>query len=125
MPQIGVISEPAYVVGMARIGSGDSSAIALPRPVVEPPPIATAQSAPTRAASSRAARATSIGTCITARANTPAHRSPSRFATSSACAACSGVASTSARLRAEPLDLARQLVESAPAPNTTRPGSWL
>src|SRR5258706_526833 len=31
---------------MAMIGRPESSAIALPRPVVDPPPIATAQSAP-------------------------------------------------------------------------------
>ena len=35
---------------MARIGRPESSAIALPRPVVEPPPMATAQSAPSRRA---------------------------------------------------------------------------
>ena len=60
--KIGVISEPAYVVGTARIGSTDSSAIALPSPIVDPPPIATQQSASSPPAISRAACATSIGT---------------------------------------------------------------
>ena len=54
MPKIGVISEPAYVVGIASIGRPDSSAIALPSPVVDPPPIATAQSAPNRLATTLA-----------------------------------------------------------------------
>ena len=40
-PQIGVISDPAYVVGTARIGNRRSRTTALPRPVAEPPPMVT------------------------------------------------------------------------------------
>ncbi len=93
---------------MARIGSPESSAIALPRPVVEPPPMATAQSASSRRATSRASRAVSIGTCITARSNTPAAWSPSRAAMRSAVAAARAWTAP-ARARAERLDLARQM----------------
>ncbi len=53
---------------MAMMGSLVSTAIALARPMVEPPPIATMQSAAMRRAISRAARAVSTGTCITASA---------------------------------------------------------
>ncbi len=93
--------------------------MALPSPVVEPPPTATAQSASSRRASSRASRATSIGTCITARANTPALLAPSMPATRSAVAACSGVVSTSAR-RAPRRSTSSGSRLSAPWPNKTR-----
>ena len=48
---------------------------------------------------SLASRAVSIGTCITARSNTPAARAPSKLATISAELRCSGVDKTSARLK--------------------------
>ena len=44
-PQMGVASEPEYVVGTARIGSRCSNAMAFASPMVEPPPMATQQSA--------------------------------------------------------------------------------
>jgi len=44
-PHTGVISEPEKVVGTARIGSPQSSAMALASPIVEPPPMAMQQSA--------------------------------------------------------------------------------
>ena len=47
MPQMVVISEPEYVVGTASTGSAELSAIALPKPMVEPPPMAMQQSAST------------------------------------------------------------------------------
>ncbi len=56
MPQMVVISEPEYVVGTATIGSPVVSAIALAKPMVEPPPTGTQQSA----CSSRARRAGSL-----------------------------------------------------------------
>src|SRR5258706_1014476 len=101
------------------MGSRESSAIALPRPVVEPPPIATAQSAPTRRASSRASRADSIGTCITAFGKTPAARAPSIAATRSAESTCSGVDRISARL-APRRSISRSRYFRLPAPKTTR-----
>ncbi len=104
---------------MARIGSPDWSAMALPRPMVEPPPMATAQSAPQRAASSRASRAVSIGTCITALGNRPAARSPSSSATRRALSTCSGVLSTSARF-APRRSISPGSSRSAPGPKTTR-----
>src|SRR5436309_11621887 len=71
-PQMLVISEPEYVVGTARIGKPEVSAIALPRPMVEPPPTTTQQSALTDFARSLASLASSSGVCITALSNTPA-----------------------------------------------------
>jgi hypothetical protein len=61
-PQIGVISEPAYVVGTATIGSRAVSATAFASPTAEPPPIATRQSASLSAAWRLACSATSTGT---------------------------------------------------------------
>src|SRR5690349_12957008 len=55
MPQMVVISEPEYVVGTATTGSAELSAIALPKPMVEPPPTAMQQSASTDFAIARAA----------------------------------------------------------------------
>jgi hypothetical protein len=95
--------------------------MALPRPVVEPPPTATAQSAPSWRATSRASRAVSIGTCITARSKIPAALSPSICAMRSADARCSGVDSTSAR-RAPSASISLPSCEREPGPNTTRPG---
>jgi hypothetical protein len=40
-----VISDPAYVVGTATIGSSCSSATALASPIVDPPPMASSASA--------------------------------------------------------------------------------
>ena len=53
---------------MARMGSADSNAIAFPRPVVEPPPIAIAHHLRAAAVQRREPpRPFLIGTCITAR----------------------------------------------------------
>ena len=101
------------MVGTARIGSDDVSAIALPRPVVDPPPIATAQSAPTYAAYSRASRAVSTGTCITAFANTPAAREPNRSASASACSRCCGVDEHDSAPGPQQIDLALEMVDAA------------
>ena len=106
---------------MATIGSPESSAMALPSPVVEPPPMATAQSAPRARATSRASRAVSIGTCIAAFAKTPAERSPRSADTRSADADCSGVDSTSAR-RAPSRSISGPNCASEPAPKITRAG---
>ncbi len=95
--------------------------MALPSPVVEPPPIATAQSTPSCLASSRASRPVSNGTCITARSNTPTARAPSTPATISAEARCSGVDGTRARLQPS-ASISRISCASAPAPGMTRAG---
>ena len=114
--------EDAVIPGLAaRIGSTDSSAMALPSPIVEPPPIATQQSAPSSPAISRAACATSTGTCITACAQMPAARSPRIAATRSASGRCSGVDKMSAR-RAPSVDSSSGSLSSAPHSNTTREG---
>ena len=80
-----VISEPEYVVGTAITGNEEVSAIALPKPMVEPPPIVTQQSALTDFAISRAASTAFTGVCITAWSNVPATSSP--FATARTIAA--------------------------------------
>src|SRR3954468_13584810 len=77
-PQIVVISEPEYVVGTATTGRPDVSAIALPNPIVEPPPTATQQSAFSDAARARALLATSTGVCMTTSSKTPHTASPRR-----------------------------------------------
>ena len=41
IPQIGVISDPAYVVGIATIGREVFKAIAFARPMEDPPPTGT------------------------------------------------------------------------------------
>src|ERR1700689_425154 len=56
---------------MAMIGRPLSSAMALPSPMVEPPPMATQQSASRFLAAALASRAVSIGTCITAPGKIP------------------------------------------------------
>src|SRR5579883_2656336 len=101
-----------------------SSAIALPSPVVEPPPIATAQSPPSRLASARAARAVSIGTCITASAKMPAARSPRRPVASSARSRCSGKESTIA-FPAPSRATSSASRSKLPTPKITREGSWV
>ena len=107
---------------MAMIGIGASSAIALPRPMVEPPPMATAQSAPSSAASARALRALSIGTCISAPSWMPARLEPSSSPTFSAWARCGGVQRTSARV--DPIASTSSRIEASfPDPKTTREGS--
>ena len=85
--------------------------------------MATAQSAPSWRATSRASRAVSIGTCITARSKMPAARAPSNWATCSAEARCSGVLSTSARA-APSASISRGSWASEPAPKTTRDGRF-
>ncbi|CAB4759102.1 unannotated protein [freshwater metagenome] len=72
-----VISEPAYVVGTARIGSPVSSATAFAMPVDDPPPSAMITSTPHSLASAIACCATGTGTCITTSVNRATMRSPS------------------------------------------------
>ncbi len=98
--------------------------MALPRPVVEPPPMATAQSALAALAASRARRAVSIGTCIAAPSNTPTARSPSSAAARSASARWPGVLSTSTRVAPSRATSSGRRA-SVPAPKTTRvAGAW-
>src|SRR2546427_2006174 len=123
-PQIGVISDPAYVVGMATIGMGRSSATALPRPVAEPPPTVTTVSASPSRASLLAASASAIGTCGRTSEIVPTMRSPSRAP--SWCAHCRPERSAMSMIRCPP----RRSISSgtrakAPSPNTTRPGRAL
>ena len=94
--------------------------MALPRPVVEPPPTATAQSASSRRASSRA-RARGLDRHVHHRARK--HASGARANIAATCSAldrCSGVDSTSARFSAEPLDLGRQLRQRTSAEHHAR-----
>ncbi len=79
---------------MATIGIPVSRAMALPSPVVEPPPNATAQSAPASRARAVASRALSTGTCMTAPGYTPADSGPRRSAMRRASACWFGVQST-------------------------------
>ena len=85
-----------------------SSAIALPRPIAEPPPTATQPSAPSSAATWRARWATSIGTCMRASGRTPAARAPSAAATARPVSSCSGEHRTSTRVSPEGGDLVGQ-----------------
>jgi hypothetical protein len=62
MPQTGVASEPAYVVGIARMGTSSVSATALANPTAEAPPTVTIQSALVSMAICRATPASSAGT---------------------------------------------------------------
>ena len=114
-----VISEPEYVVGTATTGSDELSAIALPKPIVEPPPMAMQQSASTELAMSRAASTALSGVCITAWSKMPATCSP-RAMERTICAR-PGVEMRSARF-APSLCTSAASCATAPAPNTTRVG---
>ena len=119
MPQMVVISEPEYVVGTATIGSDEVSAIALPKPMVEPPPTAMQQSASTDFAMARAASTAAIGVCITAWSNRPA--TFKSLATERTISARPGVDISNARF-APRRSTSAASCETAPAPNTTRAG---
>ena len=112
-----VISEPEYVVGTATTGNDEVSAIALPKPMVEPPPTAMQQSAPTDFAIVRAASTAAIGVCITAWSKRPA--TFKSCATERTISARPGVEMSSARL-APRRSTSAASCETAPAPNTTR-----
>lgn len=96
--------------------------MALPRPVVEPPPRATVQSAPVARTASGARPVTSTGVCVAASAKTPADRSSRRAAIPSASGRCCGVESTSAPRR-QSARTSSSTRARVPAPNTTRAGS--
>src|SRR3954452_5995024 len=100
--------------------------MALPRPVVDPPPTATTASAPRSFTTRSASSVTPTGVCMTAPAKTPADRSPSEAAILLACASARpGVLSTSAR-RAQTRSTSGPSRASVPAPKITRVGrgSW-
>jgi hypothetical protein len=80
--------------------------------------MAMAQSAPSWWATSRACRAVSMGTCMTAWSKMPAQREPISAATRSALARWPGVHSTSARLRPA-IGFLLQLLQAA-GPKMTR-----
>lgn len=65
-PRIGVISLPAYVVGIQICGRPVLILIALPSPMVEPPPILTTQSAFASFAYVRASSVIGEGVCMVA-----------------------------------------------------------
>jgi hypothetical protein len=98
------------------------TAIALARPVVEPPPTATTQSKPPEpAANSSACSVTDTGVCMAAPSNLAAASGPSSFSTSSPASASCGPVSTSARFRPSRSTSSRTWVRE-PTPNTTRTG---
>src|SRR3546814_10667377 len=66
-------------------------------PIVDPPPIATVQSADKALARAAAASTVATGTCMTAWVKVPTAFAPSLEASSSAEPPCSGVDSTSER----------------------------
>ena len=107
------------MVGTATIGSAEVSAIALPKPMVEPPPTVMQQSAPRDFAISRAASTALIGVCITAWSKMPAIFK-SR-ATERTMSALPGVEMSSTRV-APSRSTSAASCETAPAPNTTRAG---
>src|SRR5258706_9045926 len=120
-PQIGVISDPAYVVGMATIGIGRSSATALPRPVAEPPPTVTTVSASRSRASFLATSASAIGTCGRTSEIVPTIRAPSRA--TSCCPHCRPERSAMSRIRCPPSrSISSGTRAKTPSPNTPRPG---
>jgi hypothetical protein len=97
------------------------SAIALPSPVVDPPPSDTSTSAAASRAAFTARSVTSTGVCIAASVNTPALSAPSCCASAMALSFCCGVESTNARacFSARTSSPTRA---SVPDPKTTR---WL
>ena len=110
------------MVGTAITGRPEVSAIALPKPMVEPPPITTQQSAPSDAASRRASSASSTGVCITTLSNTPATKCFRELDTTSAILARPGVEIARTRFAPRrPTSAASCATE--PGPNTTREGS--
>src|SRR3954465_4815906 len=119
MPQMVVISGPEYVVGTATTGSDEVSAIALPKPMVEPPPMATQQSASTDFAISRPAPTAFTGVCITAWSKTPATFNP--LASALTMRARPGVEISSGRFAPRRSTSAASSA-ARPAPNTTRIG---
>lgn len=71
-PKIGVISLPAYVVGMQICGRPVLIDIALPNPIVDPPPIEITESAFVDLAYASALSVTAEGVCIVASVKIPA-----------------------------------------------------
>lgn len=90
-PKIGVISLPAYVVGMHRCGKPVRMLIAFPRPTVLPPPIDMIPSTFCSFATDRAFSVICTGVCIVASLNIATPASPMIFFTVSAEEICSGV----------------------------------
>ena len=107
------------MVGIATCGRPVRSAIALARPIVEPPPTATSPSTRSRATTAIAASVTSTGVCIRAPAKRAPARGPSRPAISSASPAWPGVESTSARATPSP-SATSPTSPRRPGPNRTR-----
>ncbi len=75
IPCRAVVSDPDNVVGIAMIGSANSSATALANPTALPPPYEIRQSAFKSCAAWRPSSTTSHGVKGSARAHTPAHKS--------------------------------------------------
>src|SRR5579875_2434688 len=96
-------------------------AIALPSPMVDPPPSATIQSARAAAKALIARAVTSTGVCIAASANTPAARSLSEAASAWAASFWAGVDKINARCRSA-ADNSSASRLTLPAPNTMRAG---
>src|SRR5207237_1042712 len=85
MPTTGVISEPAYVVGMAISATPYPRAIPFPTPIALPPPSATTTSTCFSAARTLAASTASRGTCGATSSNSATRRLPRELRTRSAC----------------------------------------
>ena len=107
------------MVGTATTGRPLVSAIALPKPMVEPPPTVTQQSAPRDLAISRASFTAPAGACITTLSKTPA--TLMSFDSKEIIADRPGVESMSTRFAPSRSNSAGNCA-TEPAPNTTRDG---
>ena len=123
-PQMAVISEPEYVVGIATLSSPSRAASALPKPVVEPPPMETVLLARRSRARRDASSRIVAGTCIRALAKSPAARSPNCSAIKRPRAWLPGVQSTNARSRPR-ASISPGSRSTAPIPNKMFHGSAL
>mgnify|MGYP001565563062 CR=1 FL=1 len=123
-PRIGVISLPAYVVGIQICGSPVLIDIALPKPIVEPPPIEITESAFADIAKASAFSVIAIGVCIVASEKIPTILPSRRCFSCEACCTCCGVERSSGadRLRRASSD---DNLESVPEPKMTRAGDAL
>src|SRR5450756_1929019 len=123
-PQTCVASDRAYVVGTATIGRPLVIAIALARPVVEPPPTLTSASMPFVFAAALARSATSTGTCMTTSSWRRATGMPAAISSARCISAFAAISMTRVAPRAV-ISLSRLAVAS-PEPKQTRCGrvSW-
>lgn len=121
---MGVISDPAYVVGMQMCGRPVRMLIAFPSPMVDPPPIEMTASALTDFAYSRAFSVMCEGVCMVASVKIPATLPSRRVLRCVAWSTCCGV---ERRRGAETFNRATSAdsLERVPLPKMTRAGAAL